>query len=294
MTGAVIQKRLVQFQKHLEKERKHANTIRSYLNDVTQFLKWVTVTLGNDFTVDDITRGEIVDYRGFLLTRKISATSVNRRITALRQFLAMWVQEGVLAKNPAEDVAGIPNVPQLPPVLSRKDALLLIRTAEQSTRNLESSVILLLLHAGLRSSEICNATIGDLQMTPRVGRLFIRGARGKTVRFVYLSTRTQAALRQYCKRNGITVLLKKRRAEPLFTQSSGGPLTQQSIDHLVKRIGKQTGIPGVTPTLLRNTYAVQALLNGESAEAVARSMGVSSVRPLVKILEQIKAQNGAS
>ena len=290
MKNAEIQRRLSTFQRYLQKEQKHANTIRSYINDVSQFMKWISLTLGDGFEIGDITRGEILDYRSFLLTRKISPTSVNRRITALRQFFATCSTEDILMKNPAEAVSGIPNTPQMPPVLTRKDALLLIRTAEQSTHVLESSVILLLLHTGLRSSEICHATIGDLQLTPRMGRLFIRGVRGRTVRFVYLSTRTQVALRKFCKRNGITVLMKKRRGEPLFTQTNGSVLTQQSIDHIVKRVGKNAGIPDVTPSLLRNTYAVQSLLQGESPDSVARSMGVSSVRSLVKILDQLKEQ----
>jgi site-specific recombinase XerD len=292
MKHAEIQKRLTAFHRHLQRERKHANTIRSYINDVTQFLKWIAATLGADYTMSDVTRSEIIDYRSFLLTRKISPTSVNRRITALRQFFTVCVQDAVIPDNPAQDVSGIPTPPQVPSALTRKDALLLIRTAEQSGRPLESAVILLLLHAGLRSSEICHATIGDLQLTPRIGRLFIRGARGKTVRFVYLTTRTQVALRQYCTRSGITVLMKKRRSEPLFTQSNGVPLSQQSVDHLVKKIGKAAGIASVTPTLLRNTYAVQAILQGESSESIARAMGVSSIRSLAKMIELTKQHLG--
>jgi integrase/recombinase XerD len=294
MNQKQTRKLLQTFQKHLQARNKHTNTIRSYSNDLVQFFKWARITLGEEFTVDEVTRSDLGDFRTFLLTRRISSTSVNRRVTALRQFFDFCLKEGMVEKNPAAELAGIPNIPQAPAVLSKRDALSLIRTAEQSQRFLESSIILLLLHAGLRSSEICSLTIGDLHLTPRMGRLFIRGQRGKTMRFVYMSTRCQSALRLFCKRQGISILLKRRRSEPLFTLPNGNLLTQQSVDHIIKRTGKASGIPDITPTMLRNTCAIQALMQGESEESVARSLGIASVKTLSKYARSLQQNNGAS
>jgi integrase/recombinase XerD len=291
MTSRAYNKLLHAFQRHLRARKKHANTIRSYSNDVKQFFSWAVVTLGGDFAMNDVARGDLSDFRSFLLTRRISATSINRRITALRQFFDFCVSLGVMGGNPAEHLTGIPNLPAAPSILAKRDALLLIRTAEQSPRYLESSVILLLLHAGLRSSEICQLTIGDLQLTPRLGRLFIGGQRNKTMRLAYLSTRTQAALRMYCRRQSISIQGKNRRPDPLFFLANGNALTQQAIDHIVKRVAKNAGIPDVTPTMLRNTFAVQALLGGETPESVARSLGVASVRGLVRYVDGLRRQS---
>jgi integrase/recombinase XerC len=290
MTSREYTKLLHAFQRHLRARKKHANTIRSYSNDVKQFHAWAAVTLGPGFTMAEVTRGDLSDFRSFLLTRRISATSINRRITALRQFFDFCVGQQLMAANPAVHLTGIPNLPAAPSILAKRDALLLIRTAEQSAGYLEASIVLLLLHAGLRSSEICAITVGDLQLTPRVGRLFIGGQRDKTMRFARLTTRTQAALRMYCRRQNITILGRNRRSDPLLRLPSGHPLTQQAVDHIVKRVARGAGIPDVTPTMLRNTFAVYALLSGEQPETVARSLGVASVRGLVRYVETLRHQ----
>lgn len=271
------------FQQHLLAQGKHQNTIRSYANDLRQFTQWCLNSFGDEFTLVELTRSDVQDFRTFLLTRNSSPASVNRKITALRQFFEYCVQQDVLEKNPAAEISGISAEPRAPTVLVRKDALLLARTAERSPGPLEAAVILLLLHSGLRSSEVCNITVGDVHLTPREGRLFIKGQRGKTTRFVYLSTRAQNAMRQYMRWRGVTIMAKRLRKEPLFITYEGSALTQQSVDQLVKRIGKAAGLPDITPSMLRNTYASNALQGGKSIEALARAMGVSSLKTLQKL-----------
>ncbi len=290
MTTLQIDKLLSTFQKYLEKNGKHENTVRSYTNDAGKFLRWMRSTIGEGFHLSEITKADITDFRGFLLTRKASPTSVNRRITAVRQFFEFCHTEGIILANPAHDISGLPMEPSAPVLLTRKDALLLIRTAESKRYPLDSCVILLLLHGGLRSAEICSLTCGDLHLTPREGKIFIRGQRGRMTRFVYLTTRTQAALKQYFKRRGINILARMRREETLFIQMDGSELTQMSIDTIVKRTGREVGMPNVNPTILRNTFAVHALLNGDSQEALSRMLGVSSVRNLQKVVEKLKEQ----
>lgn len=276
------------FEEHLAAAGKHQNTIRSYANDLRQFAQWCANTFGDSFTVAELTRSDIQDFRTFLLTRNSSPASVNRKITALRQFFEFCLREGSVERNPASDISGISAEPRAPVVLTRKDALLLARTAERNPGPLEAAVILLLLHSGLRSSELCAITVGDVHMTPREARLFIKGVRGKTTRFVYLTSRAQNALRQYMRWRGVAILAKRLRKEPLFLSYDGSPLTQQAVDQLVKRVGRNAGMTDITPSMLRNTYAASALQSGKPVETVARVLGVSSL----KTLQRLKGELG--
>lgn len=276
------------FQEHLSAQGKHQNTIRSYANDLKQFLQWSRSSFGDGFALAELTRSDIQDYRTFLLTRNSSPASVNRKITALRQFFEYCLQQSLMKENPAAEISGISAEPRAPTVLQRKDALLLARTAERNPGPLEAAVILLLLHSGLRSSELCGMTVGDVHLTPREGRVFIKGQRGKTTRFVYLSTRAQNALRQYMRWRGVSVMAKRLRKEPLFITYEGNALTQQAVDQLVKRVGRTAGLPDITPSMLRNTYASNALQSGKSLESLARAMGVSSVKTLQKLKEELE------
>ncbi|MCB2204414.1 tyrosine-type recombinase/integrase [bacterium] len=275
------------FQKYLAEQGKHQNTIRSYANDLKQFMQWSRSSFGDQFMLAELTRSDIQDYRTFLLTRNSSPASVNRKITALRQFFEYCVVQSLMQRNPAAEISGISAEPRAPTVLQRKDALLLARTAERNPGPLEGAVILLLLHSGLRSSELCGMTVGDVHLTPREGRVFIKGQRGKTTRFVYLSTRAQNALRQFMRWRGVSVMAKRLRKEPLFITYEGNPLTQQAVDQLVKRVGKTAGLPDITPSMLRNTYAANALQSGKSLDSLARAMGVSSIKTLQKLKEEL-------
>jgi site-specific recombinase XerD len=288
MSEDTLQKIREAFQQHLAQQGKHQNTIRSYANDLRQFAQWCRNTFGDEFLLQELTRSDVQDFRAFLLTRNSSPASVNRKVTALRQFFEYCIQQKLVISNPAADISGISAEPRAPIVLKRKDALVLARTAERGPGPLEAAVILLLLHSGLRSSEVCGITVGDVHLTPREGRLFIKGQRGKTTRFVYLSTRAQNAMRQFMRWRGVSIMAKRLRKESLFLTYEGSPLTQQSVDQLVKRIGKTAGLPDITPSILRNTYAANALQSGKSLETLARTMGVSSLKTLQKLKDDLE------
>ncbi len=280
------------FEAYLAAQGKHLNTIRSYANDLRQFAQWCGNTFDEDFSLAELTRSDVQDFRTFLLTRNASPASVNRKITALRQFFDYCTQKNVMTHNPAADISGISAEPRPPSVLTRKDALLLARTAERHPGPLEAAVILLLLHSGLRSSELSAITVGDVHMTPREARLFVKGVRGKTTRFVYLTARAQNALRQYMRWRGVAIMAKRLRKEALFTTYDGTPLTQQAVDQLVKRVGRTAGMTDITPSMLRNTFAAVALEAGKPIETVARVLGVTSLKSLQRLKGDMSEERG--
>lgn len=290
MAGQEITEIHQAFEAYLASQGKHLNTIRSYANDLRQFAQWCGNTFGEEFSLAELTRSDVQDFRAFLLTRNASPASVNRKITALRQFFDYCAQKKVMAGNPAADISGINAEPRAPSVLTRKDALLLARTAERHPGPLEAAVILLLLHSGLRSSELSAITVGDVHMTPREARLFVKGVRGKTTRFVYLTARAQNALRQYMRWRGVAIMAKRLRKEALFTTYDDTPLTQQSVDQLVKRVGRAAGMSDITPSMLRNTFAATALQAGKPIETVARVLGVTSLKSLQRLKGEMSEQ----
>ncbi|MCZ7554847.1 MAG: tyrosine-type recombinase/integrase [Bacteroidia bacterium] len=287
MTEKKLQGIAESFQTYLAEHGKHLNTIRSYGNDLRQFFTWCRSTFGSELDLSMLTRSDVQDFRAFLLTRNASPASVNRKVTALRQFFEFCRNRDFISSNPASNIGGVTADPKPPTVLLRKDALLLVRTAERQAGSLDASIILLLLHAGLRSSELCALTVGNVHLTPREGRLFIKGQRGKTTRFVFLSMRAQNSLRQYMRQRGISVLAKRLRNEALFLTHDGSPLTQQAVDQIVKRVGRLVGMAEITPSMLRNTYAANQLQSGASPEAVALTMGVASLKSIQRLKEHL-------
>jgi site-specific recombinase XerD len=287
MDFATFHNFLTLYKDFLLAQKKQNNTIRSYANDALQFYIWLKSTVGEDLDWNSLVVSDIRDFRAYLRTRDVAIASVNHKLSALKHFFEFCVAQGIVEKNPVRDVPPIKNVHQAPAVISRKESLLLIRSAEQSSMVLETAIVLLQLHCGLKNVEICALTVGDLHLSPREGRLFIRGQRGKAMRFVYLTSRAQVALRNYCSRRGIS-FAKKRRGGMLFHDSAGGPLTPNGIDHIVRRIARRAGIPHATSTNLRNTFIIQALASGETVESVARVIGAASLKSLQRYVQLVR------
>jgi site-specific recombinase XerD len=219
----------------------------------------------------------------------VSAASVNHKLSALKLFFEFCQHMKYVDANPVRTVPPIPLTLAPPPTLTRKDAFQLIRAAEQSSKAMETAVLLLQLHCGLKSSELVALDIGDLYLNPRESRIFIRGTHGKAVRFVYLTSRSQASLRNYCKRSRIS-FAKRRRGEPLFTDTRGERISQGAIEQMMKRLGRRNGIENLSSTILRNTCIALALSSGENPETVARSLGLSSAKSLQRFIAITKKE----
>jgi integrase/recombinase XerC len=59
----------------------------------------------------------------------------------------------------------------------------------------------------------------------------------------------------------------------LFIGQRGEPLRPQGVELIVERYAKQAGLEGVTPHVLRHTFAKQLLDTGTDLVAVARLLG---------------------
>ncbi len=287
MDTPAFSKLISTYSKYLLSQKKRANTIRSYANEALQFYVWIRSTLGDQFDWKAITSSDIKDFRGYLRTRDVSVASVNHKLSALKHFFEFCIHANLCETNPVQKIPPFPLTLQPPPTLSRKDTFQLIRAAEQASKALDTVVLLLQLHCGLKSSELVALTVGDLYLNPREARIFVRGARGKAVRFVHLTSRTQAALRNFCKRNRIT-FAKKHRGEHLFVDADRKQITQSAIEQMMKRLGKRHGIENVSSTVLRNTCIANALAAGEQPDAIARALGLSSSKTLQRFIPLVQ------
>ncbi len=162
-----------------------------------------------------------------------------------------------------------PRVPEtLPPVLSTGEVQQLL-SAGRSARH--RTLLMLAYGAGLRISEVCALQVTDVDS----GRMLIhvRGAKGGKDRYVMLSERLLAELREYCRH-------RRRPGPHLFPGAKAGrPVSVRTVQRIVRQVATACGLAKrVTPHLLRHCFATHLFETGTDIRMIQRLLGHTSIR----------------
>jgi len=258
------------------------NTLEAYgrdLDDLTEHLA------GAGTTVAAATTAELRAYVGSLARRGFKASSVARRLSAVRQLYRFLYAEGHRRDDPAAVIEGPKRGRPLPKVLSIGEVDRLLATAHagagdaargdgERLRALRLACLLEVLYAtGLRVSELIALPAAAARRDQRM--LVVRG-KGDKERLVPLNEAAKHAMRDYLAR------LAERGIEskwlfPSFGES--GHLTRQHAARELKALAAATGIAAerVSPHVLRHAFASHLLQNGADLRIVQTLLGHADI-----------------
>lgn len=265
------------------------NTIAEYQNDFAHFARWCQA----QGKTDPAALGPS-DLRAFLAHlrtepngrgRPLAAKTVYNCWAALRSFYR-WLSEEYRCPNPMASVPA-PKAPQ--PViepLSREEVAAIL-TACDSTRAASTkgraafamrrdtalrdrAIVLVLLDAGLRASELCALTVGDVDLA--TGRVLVRCGKGGKGRVVYLGKMARRAVWKH-----LAGRRQPKPDEPLFLTREGRALTPDRLVKLFANLGRRAGVANLHPHRLRHTFATEFLRNGGNLLGLQRLLGHSSL-----------------
>jgi integrase/recombinase XerD len=205
-----------------------------------------------------------------------SPRSVARWVVAVRGFFTYLVAQGCITEDPAAHIDAPKTWKSLPKVLDGADVEALMATPDRShPRGLRDAAMLELLYAtGLRVSELLRLRLGDIHLDAGYLRCWGKGSKE---RVVPLGSQADAAVQQYLA-DGRPVLLKAQRSEFLFVNRQGGALSRQGFWKRIKLYGIEAGIAqGLSPHVLRHSFATHLLENGADLRAVQLMLGHSDI-----------------
>lgn len=113
------------FEAFLVGQQASKKTLLNYLSDVRHFLRWIPSRIrqseeesgSKETFVRSVKTEHVQSYKQDLLLSRVPATTVNRRLSAIRMFFRFCVREGWIIDNPTESVGNIPTAaPKLPTV----------------------------------------------------------------------------------------------------------------------------------------------------------------------------------
>jgi integrase/recombinase XerD len=272
------------------------NTLSAYRRD----LEDLAATLaGKGGSIAKAATDDLRDYLGALAKRGLKASSVARRLSAIRQLYRFLYAENHRRDDPAAVLDGPKRALTLPKILSIADVDGLLkkahadaadpeRPAAERLRAARLACLLEVLYAtGLRVSELVALPISAARQDARM--LVVRG-KGDKERLVPLNDPAKRAMADYL------ALLSARpeRAQtkwlfPSFGES--GHLTRQHFARDLKTLAAKAGLQAaqVSPHVLRHAFASHLLHNGADLRVVQTLLGhadISTTQIYTHVLEE--------
>jgi integrase/recombinase XerD len=272
------------------------NTLSAYrndLNDLSAHLRAAGRTIA-DATTDDL--------RGFIASlseRGFKASSLARRLSAVRQVYKFIYAEGKRTDDPAAVLEGPKRARSLPKVLSIADVDKLLAQARANSDNAEQPLaqrlraarLLCLLEVvyatGLRVSELVALPASAARRDQRM--LVVRGKGGKE-RLVPLNQQAKRTMSEYLELCATTERnAKSKWLFPSFGEQ--GHLTRQHFARDLKALGQSCGIQPdrLSPHVLRHAFASHLLHNGADLRVVQTLLGhadISTTQIYTHVLEE--------
>jgi integrase/recombinase XerD len=218
------------------------------------------------------TADRLAEYVAGMRARGLAATTIARRIAALRSFYKHQMLVGARDDNPAAELALPKRARTLPRTLSPGEAERLIEAATgTSPRSLRDRALVELLYgAGLRVSEAVGLERSAVDLERRLVRCLGKGSKE---RIVPIGREAVEALRRYLAR-GRPYLDRRHRPE-LFLNAQGGALTRAGAFLILRRLAGTAGLDPerVHPHLLRHSFATHLLEGGADLRSVQEMLG---------------------
>lgn len=249
------------------------NTLASYGHDISQFAEFskdAGVESCSEISEDLMTR-----YLARLRAENYAATSVARKLAAIRTFLKFLQREGDLQSDPAYLLENPRPSKPLPKTLTEDEVVSLLRQPDSKEINgIRDRAMLETLYAtGLRVSELVNLRAEDVNLA--VG--FIRCiGKGSKERIVPIGEVAVDMIGQYLSK--CRPAFAKGRSEYLFLTNRGKPMTRVGFWKIIKRHTLAAGITkNITPHMLRHSFATHLLEHGADIRSIQEMLGHASI-----------------
>ncbi len=246
--------------------RRAPRTVEAYRRDLTQLAVWLGGRVGEAGT--ETLERWIAEQRA----AGLSASTVARRVAALRGFYRHQLLLGTRSDNPAAALELPRRTRKLPRTLSAAEAERLVEAAAGTTPRAmrDRALVELMYGAGLRVSETLGLRRGAVDLDGRLVRAFGKGSKE---RIVPLGRPAADALRRYIA-IGRPHLDRRNRPE-LFLNARGGPLTRAGAFLILRRLAEKAGLEPlrVHPHLLRHSFATHLLEGGADLRSVQEMLG---------------------
>jgi site-specific recombinase XerD len=264
---------LALFESDLRRRGAAEKTRRAYAIDLGQFAAWCAA---QSLDPVEVTPRTLRRYAATLSDRRAVATTVARKLAALRAFYRALREHGEIAQNPA-DLIPAPKRPRSLPRVLRPDemAAVLDRIPASTPLELRDRALFEVAYAsGLRAEELVTLGVGAVAFDDE--ELRVEGKGGKT-RIVPVGEPALKALARYLER-ARPALQNGDGGAALFLSKSGRRLSTSDVRRRLRAWTRHAEVQGgVSPHTLRHSFATHLLEGGADLRAIQELLGHASI-----------------
>ncbi|HEV3227917.1 MAG TPA: tyrosine recombinase XerC [Solirubrobacteraceae bacterium] len=261
------------FDSELRRRGAAEKTRRAYGIDAGQFALWCR---SQELQPVALTPRAVRRYAARLSDRRLTATTIARKLAAVRALLGCLREHGVLSANPADLIPAPKRPARLPRVL-RPDAVaaLLDRIPAATPLDLRDRALFELAYAcGLRAEELIGLEVDSVDFDGEQVRVEGKGSKTRIVPAGELSL---AAIARYLER-ARPALSAGDGERALFLSKSGRRLGTSDVRRRLRIWAGYAGLAGsLTPHGLRHSFATHLLEGGADLRAIQELLGHSSI-----------------
>ena len=285
--AAPLESQLQGYLDHLTIERGVAkNTLSSYRRDLLRYSRHLSERGIHDLAKvgeDDVSEFLVALRRGDPDSGAValSAVSAARALIAVRGLHRFAAAEGLTELDVARAVRPPTPGRRLPKSLTIDEVLALLEAAggdspSDGPLTLRNRALLELLYStGARISEAVGLDVDDVDTEART--VLLRGKGGKQ-RLVPVGRPAVQALDAYLVRGRPELARRGRGTPAIFLNVRGGHLSRQSAWQVLQDAAERAGITsGVSPHMLRHSFATHLLEGGADVRVVQELLGHASV-----------------
>ena len=245
-------------------------TIENYAEDLKMFFKM----LPDAKVTSDLYVKNIEDYIKYADGAGLSASTILRRISVIRNFYTFLSSEGYIDEEVKK--IDVPKMPKrLPTVLTVEEVETLLEmpdiTTDSGTR--DRAMLETMYATGLRVSELCSLKVSEVNFQSKLITIIGKGNKQRSVpvsdfALQYLSNYVYMVRRRNPGRD----------TKYIFLNREGKPISRQYFFKQVKKYAEMAGIESdISPHTLRHCFATHLLERGAELRAVQEMLGHSNL-----------------
>lgn len=264
------------FLEYLEAERNYSSaTIESYAKDLAEFQDFMEGQ-NPDASWASAQSDDVREWVIYLLDeQRLAASSVNRKLSALRSYYKYLRRMGRVSVNPMEKVTAPKKRKPLPHFVreSEMDRLLELTKEDRSFMGIRDRLVLMVFYeTGIRRAELLGMTDASVDLAAR--QIKVTGKRNKQ-RIVPFGEELAREFEAYL---NAREELQGVKDPMLFVNENGAAVTESQVSNLVKKyLSMVTTIEKKSPHVLRHSFATAMLNNHADLTSIQKLLGHESV-----------------
>ena len=256
-----------------EKNRSE-KTVEAYGDDLRAFETYFE-NLEGQLSWESVDSDVIRGWMESMMDRGNAATSVNRRLSAVRSLYRFALSRQLVGRDPSVVVVGPKKEKVLPQFVREKDMDRLLDDMEWGDDYndvLTRTLLILLYETGMRLAELVGLNDVDVDFSTR--QLKVTGKRNKQ-RIIPFGEELSEELRRYMEKRDSEV---ERTNDALLVTKKGQRVSREFVyKHVKDGLSRVTSMKKRSPHVLRHSFATAMLNNEAGLESIRKLLGHESV-----------------